>query len=185
MPILVMLAEQFPNLKIVLEHISTEAALGIVRRLGKNVAATITAHHLCLTLNDVIGDGIRPHHACMPIPKGFPDRDALRAAATGGEPKFFLGSDSAPHPRAMKECARGACGVYTAPVLLPVLAEVFESARCLDRLGDFASRFGAEFYGLPPNDGTVTLVKKTWVVPDQIGSVVPFRAGDELSWQLV
>jgi dihydroorotase len=179
-----MLAEKFPNLKIVLEHVSTRVAAESVRQLGRNVAATITAHHLCLTLNDVVGYGIQPHHGCMPMPKDFDDRDALIAAATSGDPKFFLGSDTAPHPREKKECAKGACGIYTAPVLPQVLAEVFEKTGKLDQLEDFTSRFGAEFYGLPLNDGTISLIKSEWVVPEQIGSVVPFRAGAKLQWQL-
>ncbi|MEK7061814.1 MAG: dihydroorotase [Patescibacteria group bacterium] len=184
LPTLFKLAERFPNLKIVLEHVSTRVGVENVRQLGKNVAATITAHHLCLTLNDVVGYGIQPHHGCMPIPKDFDDRDELIVAATSGDPKFFLGSDTAPHPREKKECAKGACGVYTAPVLPQILGEVFEKAECLDRLENFTSRFGAEFYGLPLNDGTISLIKSEWVVPEQIGSVVPFRAGDKLQWQL-
>lgn len=184
LPTLLMLAEKFPSLKIVLEHVSTRVAVESVRQLGKNVAATITAHHLCLTLNDVVGYGIQPHHGCMPMPKDFDDRDTLIMAATSGDPKFFLGSDTAPHPREKKECANGACGVYTAPVLPQVLAEVFEKSGCLDRLEDFTSRFGAEFYSLPFNDGTISLIKSEWVVPEQIGSVVPFRAGVKLQWQL-
>jgi dihydroorotase len=184
LPTLLMLAEKFPNLKIVLEHVSTRAAVESVRQLGKNVAATITAHHLCLTLNDVVGYGIQPHHGCMPMPKDFDDRDTLIATATSGDPKFFLGSDTAPHPREKKECAKGACGVYTAPVLPQVLTEVFEKNRKLDRLEDFTSRFGADFYGLPLNSGTISLIKSDWVVPEQIGGVVPFRAGAKLQWQL-
>ncbi len=184
LPTFLKLAERFPNLKIVLEHVSTFIAVENVRQLGKNVAATITGHHLCLTLNDVIGYGIQPHHGCMPIPKDFNDRKALIAAATSGNPKFFLGSDTAPHPREKKECFKGACGVYTAPVLPQVLAEVFEKAGRLDRLEDFTSRFGAEFYELPLNDGTISLVKSDWIVSEQIGSVVPFRAGAKLQWQL-
>jgi len=184
LPTLLMLAENFPSLKIVLEHVSTRVAVESVRQLGQNVAATITAHHLCLTLNDVVGYGIQPHHGCMPMPKDFDDRDALIAVATSGDPKFFLGSDTAPHPREKKECSKGACGVYTAPVLPQVLAEVFEKTGKLDQLEDFVSRFGAEFYGLPLNEGTVSLVKSEWIVPEQIGSVVPFRAGAKLQWQL-
>ena len=184
LPTLLMLAEKFPDLKIVLEHVSTRVAVESVRQLGKNVAATITAHHLCLTLNDVVGYGIQPHHGCMPMPKDFDDRDALIAAATSGNPKFFLGSDTAPHPREKKECAKGACGVYTAPVLPQVLAEVFERAGHLNCLENFTSRFGAEFYGLPLNEGTISLTKSEWLVPEQIGSVVPFRAGTKLQWQL-
>ncbi len=184
LPTLFMMAEKFHNLKIVLEHVSTRKAVESVLQLGSNVATTITAHHLCLTLNDVVGYGIQPHNGCMPMPKDFDDRDALITAATSGDPKFFLGSDTAPHPREKKECAKGACGVYTAPVLPQVLAEVFENAGCLHRLEDFTSRFGAEFYGLPLNKGDFFLVKNDWVVPDQHGSVVPFRAGTKLRWQL-
>lgn len=184
LPTLLRLACKFPNLKIVLEHVSTKVAVETIKQCGENIAATITAHHLCLTLNDVIGDGIKPHHACMPIPKGFADRDALIEAATSGNPKFFLGSDTAPHPKERKECARGACGVYTAPVLPQLLAEIFEKAGHLDRLENFTSRFGAMFYGLPLNEGSITLTKKEWMVPNQIKSVVPFRAGTKLQWQL-
>ncbi|MDP2648119.1 MAG: dihydroorotase [Candidatus Yanofskybacteria bacterium] len=184
LPTLERLAANFPNLKIVLEHVSTKKAVRIIEELGENVAATITAHHLYLTLNDVIGYGMQPHNACNPMPKDFGDRDALIGAATSGNPKFFLGSDSAPHSRDKKECAKGACGVFTAPVLPEVLAEIFEQAGQLDRLENFTSRFWAEFYGLALNEGTITLVKKEWTVPEQIGSVVPFRAGQKLQWQL-
>ncbi|MBI3305774.1 dihydroorotase [Candidatus Nomurabacteria bacterium] len=185
LPTLLKLAEKFPNLKIVLEHISTKKAVETVKQLGKNVAATITAHHLCLTLNDVIGYGIQPHNGCMPMPKDFDDRDALIEAATSGNPKFFLGSDTAPHSREKKECSRGACGVYSAPVLPQILAEIFEKAGHLDRLEDFTSRFGANFYDLPLNKDDITLIRKEWTVPEQIGSVVPFLAGAKLQWQLV
>jgi dihydroorotase len=184
LPIFWEIAHKFPKLKIVLEHVSTVKAVRMVEQLGQNVAATITAHHLCLTLNDVIGSGLRPHHACMPMPKGYDDRDALIAAATDGNPKFFLGSDSAPHRRERKECAHGACGVFTAPVLPSILAEVFEGAGRLDRLEDFTSRFGAEFYGQPLNRGEITLAKEEWIVPELIGGVVPFRAGATLPWRL-
>lgn len=184
MPTLRQLAATYPELKIVLEHVSSQAGVRTVKNLGRNVAATITAHHLGLTLNDVIGSGIQPHHGCMPMPKGYTDRDALIEAATSGNPKFFLGSDSAPHPREKKECAVGACGVFSAPVLSPVLAEIFESVGSLSRLEDFTSRFGAEFYGLPLNEETITLVRKPWTVPQEIGGVVPFRAGKELQWRV-
>lgn len=185
LPTLWRLAESFPDLKIVLEHVSTEEAVRVVGLLGKNVAATITAHHLCLTLNDVIGYGIQPHNACNPMPKDFVDRRALINAATSGNQKFFLGSDTAPHAREKKECAKGACGVFTAPVLPALLAEIFEQAGHLDRLEDFTSRFGAEFYSLSLNEGNIVLTKREWVVPEQIGSVVPFRAGATLQWQLL
>jgi len=185
LPILLRLAASFPGLKIVLEHVSTKAGILAVESAGENVAATITAHHLCLTLNDVIGYGLQPHHACMPIPKGFIDRDALVKAAVSGNPKFFLGSDTAPHLREKKECAKGACGIFSAPVLPAVLAEIFEREGCLDQLEGFTSRFGANFYGLPINEGTITLAREPWIVPKQLGDVVPFRAGSEFQWQLV
>lgn len=185
LPTLYCLAERFPKLKIVMEHVSSEGAVSVVEKLGQNVAATITVHHLCLTLNDVVGNGVQPHNACNPMPKDFDDRDALIGAATSGNPKFFLGSDTAPHLREKKECAKGACGVFTAPVLPSVLTEVFEKAGKLDRLEDFTSRFGAEFYGLPLNKGSITLIKKEWVVPEQIGGIVPFRAGATFHWQLL
>lgn len=184
LPTLIKLAEKLPNLKIVLEHVSMEVAVNRVKQLGGNVAATITAHHLCLTLNDVIGYGIQPHHGCMPMPKDFDDRDALIEAATSGNSKFFLGSDTAPHPREKKECAKGACGVYTAPVLPQLLAEIFEKRGALDKLEDFTSRFGAEFYGLPLNEETITLVEKPMIVPLSIGGIVPFMAGREILWSI-
>lgn len=186
LPTLIRLASMFPKLKIVLEHVSTEVGVDTVKRLlGANVAATITAHHLCLTLNDVIGYGIQPHHACMPMPKDFSDRDALIKAATSGSPKFFLGSDTAPHHQEEKECALGKCGVFTAPILPCLLAEIFEKAGRLEQLEDFTSKFGAEFYGLPLNKEKITLVKEPWTAPLKCGAVVPFRAGTEISWKLV
>ena len=185
LPTLARLATKFYDLKIVLEHVSTKAGVKMVKQLGENVAATITAHHLYLTLNDIIGYGVQPHNACNPMPKDFDDRDALIKAATSGNPKFFLGSDTAPHTRDKKECAKGACGVFTAPVLPELLAEIFEQAGQLDQLENFTSRFGAEFYGLPLNQGNIVLVKEEWVVPWQIGSVVPFRAGTKLQWKLL
>lgn len=185
LPIFRKLALKLPDLKIVLEHVSTEAGVRLVRQLGENVAATITAHHLCLTLNDVIGYGIQPHHGCMPMPKSFDDRDALIKAVTSGNSKFFLGSDTAPHPREKKECAKGACGVYTAPILPQLLAEIFEEAGHLEKLEDFTSRFGVEFYDIPPTEDSITLTKEEWVVPEQIGSVVPFRASTKLQWKIL
>lgn len=185
LPILGDLVEIFPGLKIVLEHVSTKVGVDLVQSLPDTVAATITAHHLCLTLNDVIGYGIQPHNGCMPMPKHFRDRGALIRAATSGNPKFFLGSDSAPHLKEKKECAHGACGVYTAPILPQLLAEVFEEAGCLEVLDDFASRFGSEFYGIPRSKKTVTLFKNKWSVPNQVAGVVPFKAGETLQWQLM
>lgn len=187
LPTLKYLAETFPNLRIVLEHISTKKAVDAVEKLGVNVAATITAHHLCLTLNDVIGYGIRPHNGCMPTPKGFTDRYALLRAAFSGDPKYFLGSDSAPHLQEKKECAVGACGVFSAPILPQLLAQIFEASGesyWVELLEDFTSVIGAEFYGLPSSEEKITLVRKPFVVPDLIGGIVPFKAGETLNWTL-
>ncbi len=184
LPILEGLAKKFPKLKIVLEHVSSKKGVEMVKSLNENVAATITAHHLALTLNDVIGYGVKPHHACMPMPKDFEDKDALIDAATSGNPKFFLGSDSAPHTKEKKESAKGAFGVFTAPVLPELLAEIFEEANALDRLENFTSKFGAEFYGIPRNTKAITLEKHEWQVPETYGSIVPFKSGETLRWKL-
>lgn len=184
LPTLHKLASAFPNLKIVLEHVSSIKGIEAVKSLGPNVAATITAHHLCLTLNDVIGHGVCPHNACAPMPKSYEDRAALIAAATSGDPKFFFGSDSAPHAITNKECARGALGLLTAPVVPSVLAEIFEANGALDKLQNFTSKFGAEFYNLPLNQQTITLIKQKWTVPQLYGNIVPFKAGETLNWQL-
>lgn len=182
LPIFSRLAEKLPQLKTVLEHVSTEKGIKAVEQLGDNVAGSITAHHPVLTLNDA---RLNPHNICNPTPNRFEDRDALLKAMTSGNPKFFLGSDSAPHPREKKEGAPIACGAFTAPILPALLVEIFEQAKKLGKLEDFTSRFGAEFYGLPLNKETITLVKQEWVVPEQYGTVVPFRAGTTLKWRLV
>ncbi|HTK60574.1 MAG TPA: dihydroorotase [Candidatus Baltobacteraceae bacterium] len=186
------LSEKFPGLRMVLEHLSTAAAVRCIEDLPDNVGATITAHHLMLTLDDVIGDLLQPHHFCKPIPKRPEDRKALIAAATGGNPKFFFGSDSAPHVKGMKECAFGCAGVFSAPVAIPVLAQVFEKYGALDKLEGFTSKHGAAFYGLSPkiagfpDRDIVTLRKEPWTVPDRIGKrFVPFMAGETLDWKLV
>lgn len=186
LPHLRVLAKEYPRLRIVLEHISSEAAVQCVRALPPTVAATITAHHLQLTHNDIVGWGrIKPHHFCMPIAKAAEDRAALISAAISGSPKFFFGSDTAPHDREQKECASGCAGLFTAPVALPVLAEVFESFDALKNLTAFTSLHGANFYSLPFNTGTVTLVRRPWQVPELIEGIVPFRAGETLAWQVV
>jgi len=183
---LIRLAKAFPKLKIVLEHVSTEIGVRAVKELlPETVGATITAHHLLLTLDDVIGDQLEPHHFCKPIPKRPEDRKALIDAATGGDPKFFFGSDSAPHVKGAKECASGCAGIFSAPVALPTLVEVFEREGKLDRLEAFVSVHGARFYGLPPNQDTITLRKEPWTVPERIDKrFVPFRAGQTLSWNI-
>lgn len=181
--------KRFPKLRIVLEHISTQHAVDFISAAPKNVAATITAHHLLLNRNDLLSGGIRPHHYCLPILKTESDRQSLIKAATSGNPKFFLGTDSAPHTRSSKESACGCAGIYTAPAAIALYASVFEEAQALDKLRNFACVFGAEFYGLSVNTDTITLVKESWKVPDQLsfGSevVVPFRAGETLSWKVV
>lgn len=184
LPVLVRLAKQFPDLKIVLEHVSSKKGVEVVQKLGPNVAATITAHHLCTTLNDVIGRGIKPHNACNPMPKDFPDMDALLEAAISGNPKFFLGSDSAPHLKKNKECACGVCGAFTAPILPQLLSEVFEIRKSIHRLEDFTSTHPAKFYDLPLTDKKITLVEKEWIVPEEIDGVVPFMFGQKLRRQL-
>lgn len=191
LPIFEDVVEDHPDLKIVFEHVSTENAVELIEQMPANVAGTITAHHLVDTLNDVIGSGVAPHHMCMPVPKHFNDRDALIEAATSGNSKFFFGSDSAPHPTAHKVCSHGKCGQFTVPVALPMLAEVFENAGALDKLEAFTSEFGARFYGLPLNEGSIELVREEWKVPHYYGSdidlhtqFIPPNAGKLLQWQI-
>jgi len=177
------LSKGFPKLKIVLEHLSTADAVGYVENLPDNVAATITAHHLVLTLDDVLGDKLKTHHFCKPIAKHPRDREELRRAATSGNPKFFLGTDSAPHPINGKECAEGCAGVFTAPVAMEILAEEFEKADALQKLEAFTSEFGARFYGLPLNKEKLVLEKKLRRVPGMVQrNFVPFMSGKELLW---
>lgn len=175
------LALKLRNLRIVIEHATTEAAL-IVARNFSNVACSITVHHLLLTLDDVVGGMLQPHYFCKPIAKTPFDRSCLLQAALSGEKRFFLGTDSAPHHVSKKECASGCAGVYTAPVALQTLAEIFERAGKLDRLEAFTSEHGADFYQIPRNIGQVVLTKSDWKVPAQYGGVVPFRAGQTVSW---
>lgn len=184
LPTMQWLIDTFPNLRIVMEHITTKSAVELVTESPWTVAATITGHHLCLTLNDIIGSGIRPHHYCMPVAKRFSDRDALVAAATSGNPKFFLGSDTAPHMKGAKESSCGCAGIYTAPVLPSLLAGIFEREQTLDKLEDFTSTFGCLFYNLPITKDTIRLVKEDWVVPNKYQGIVPFKAGEVLHWQL-
>lgn len=186
--VLAPLLVRFPRLKVVVEHITTREAVAFVESAPANVAATITAHHLLLNRNAVFAGGIRPHHYCLPVLKREPHRRAVAKAATSGNPKFFLGSDTAPHGRAAKECACGAAGIYTAHAALEFYAEAFEAAGALDRMEAFASHFGADFYGLPRNAGLVTLERVEWEVPREYPfgteTVVPLRAGQKLSWRL-
>jgi len=189
LPILIEIATKFPKLKIVMEHLSTAAAVQIVSKLPNNVAATITVHHLELDFDQVVaqpGYIMRPHNYCKPIANNKTDRDALRQAAISGNPKFFFGSDSAPHLRAKKEHPLyPAAGVFSAPVAIQLLTEIFESMDALDKLENFTSKYGAQFYNLPLNDSTITLIKESWQVPKEINGVVPFLAGHSLFWQVI
>src|SRR5919109_1525746 len=180
--------ERFPRLKVVLEHITTREAAQYVEVTGPNVAATITAHHLLMNRNALFMGGIRPHHYCLPVLKREEHREALVDAATSGNPKFFLGTDSAPHPRGAKEAACGCAGIYTAHAALELYATAFEEAGALDKLEGFAAQHGAHFYGLPVNAGTVTLERREWRLPEMLAfgdeRLVPLRAGDTLPWKL-
>lgn len=178
------LAAKFPRLRIVFEHLSTRAAVEAVQRLPANVAATITVQHLMLTLDDLLGDGLAPHHFCKPLLKRPEDRAALRAAAFSGNPKFFLGTDSAPHLRGKKECPCGAAGVYSAPVALPLLVQEFETHQALEKLANYVGGFGADFYRLPRTTRTVKMIRENWTVPDEVHGVVPLAAGRTLNWKI-
>lgn len=179
------LVEKFPRLKIVLEHISTREAVDFVHDAPNTVGASITVHHLLLTLDDVIGNNLRPHNFCKPVAKTYRDRHELVKAAVSGNSKFFLGTDSAPHPKHMKECAAGCAGVYSAPVALPLLAGLFESAGRLQFLEPFVASHGAYFYDLPLNKKTITLHKDRWTVPnDYPGFVAPLWEGGFITWKV-
>ncbi len=183
--ILAPLLQRLPRLKIVLEHITTRQAAEFVTAAPANVAATVTAHHLLYNRNAMFQGGIRPHYYCLPVLKRETHRAALIEAATGGNPKFFLGTDSAPHPKGAKECACGCAGIYTAHAALELYAEAFDGAGALDRLEAFASFHGPDFYGLPRNTETVTLVRETTpLAADHPAGVVPLRAGENLAWRL-
>ena len=182
--ILTGLIRDFPALKIVLEHITTAEAAEFVRDAGPNIAATITPQHLHLNRNALFAGGLRAHAYCLPVVKREKHRMAVRAAAVSGSPKFFLGTDSAPHPRDAKESGCGCAGIFNAPYALESYATVFEEEGALDKLEGFASEHGARFYGLPLNEGTVTLERRSVDVPQRMpdGDVVPFHAGQTLSW---
>lgn len=186
--ILAPLTGRLPTLRVVLEHVTTSHAVDFVRGAGNNVAATITAHHLLLNRNAMFQGGIRPHHYCLPVLKREEHRQALVAAATSGDPKFFLGTDSAPHPRHTKENECGCAGIYTAHTAMELYAEAFDAAGALHRLEGFASFFGADFYGLPRNQARATLTRETWQVPKELafagGTLAPLRAGQPVLWRI-
>lgn len=180
--------QRFPELKIVFEHISTAHGVDFVLASGPKIGATITAHHLLLNRNDLLTSGLHPHHYCLPIIKTEQDRQALIKAAISGNPKFFLGTDSAPHPRTSKESACCAAGIFTAHAAIELYAEVFAKAQALDKLEGFSSFFGADFYNLPRNTRKITLQQTAWQVPASFAfqntQLIPFRAGETVSWKL-
>ena len=182
------ITRRFPQLRIVLEHVSTQEAVAFVLASDSHVAATITAHHLLYNRSALFTGGIRPHYYCLPVLKREEHRQALVRAATSGNPKFFLGTDSAPHARADKEALCGHAGIYTAHAAIELYAEAFEQAGALDKLEAFASFHGADFYRLPRNAGSITLHKETWTVPGEIpfgaAALVPLRAGESVGWRL-
>jgi dihydroorotase len=185
--VLAPLVKRHAKLRVVLEHITTRQAADFVAAAPAGVAATITAHHLLLNRNAIFAGGIRPHHYCLPVLKREEHRAALVSAAVSGSPKFFLGTDTAPHTLASKESCCGSAGMYTAHAAMELYCEVFERAGALAKLENFASRFGPAFYGLAENRGTVTIEKSPWEVPASYpfgaGTVVPLRAGERLAWR--
>ncbi|CAI06926.1 Dihydroorotase homodimeric type [Aromatoleum aromaticum EbN1] len=188
--VLAPLVARFPALRVVFEHITTAEAARFVQDAGPNVAATVTAHHLLLNRNAIFAGGIRPHHYCLPVLKRETHRRALVEAATSGNAKFFLGTDSAPHSRAAKETACGCAGCYTAHAAIELYAEAFEQAGALDRLEAFASLNGPAFYGLAPNAERITLAKDAWEVPGEYeylhdDPLVPLRAGETVAWRVL
>lgn len=182
------LLDTFPALRVVLEHVTTAEAVAFVGKAGRNVAATITAHHLLWNRNAIFQGGLRPHAYCLPVLKREPHREALVAAATGDDPRFFLGTDSAPHARTAKEADCGCAGIYTAHAGIELYAEAFEAAGHLDRLEAFASHRGPDWYGLPRNRDSIVLEKREWTPPAELAfgdqRLVPMRAGQSIPWRL-
>ena len=185
---MVTLIKDYPALKVVFEHITTKDAADFVLQSPSNVAATITAHHLLMNRNDMFVGGIQPHHYCLPILKREEHRQALLRAATSGNAKFFLGTDSAPHAKHTKEAACGCAGMYTAHAAMELYAEAFDAVGALDKLEGFASFYGADFYGLPRNTGRIQLHRQNWTVPASLpfagDSIIPLRAGQTIAWKM-
>ncbi|MDR2583806.1 MAG: dihydroorotase [Fibromonadaceae bacterium] len=177
------LSKTFQNLRIVLEHVSSADAVEFVKNLPQNVAATVTVHHLILTLNDIVGDSLCPQNFCKPLPKFPKDKAAVREAVFSGNKKFFLGTDSAPHSLEKKACLCGAAGVYSAPVAIPILIEEFENENKLNLLSDFVAGYGADFYKIPRQTKKVAYAKEEWQIPKTIDGAVPLRAGQTLKWK--
>jgi dihydroorotase len=183
------LRRDFPALKIVMEHITTSEAVQYVSAADSHLAATITVHHLLYNRNAIFTGGIRPHYYCLPVLKRETHRQALVQAATSGDPRFFLGTDSAPHPAHLKEHATGCAGCYTAHAAIEMYAEAFDQAGALDKLEGFASLFGADFYGLPRNTDRITLRRENWTPPESYAfgeaELKPLRSGESLPWRLL
>lgn len=183
------LIQHFPNLRVVFEHITTCDAVTFVKEASRQVAASITVHHLLLNRNAIFQGGIRPHHFCLPVLKRESHRQALIEAATGGNPKFFSGTDSAPHSQSNKENACGCAGIFTAHAAIELYAQAFDQANALDKLESFVSFHGADFYQLPRNSSRITLGRENWVVPERLAfagdSLIPFCAGETLTWKMV
>ncbi len=186
--VLTPLLDDFPELKVVLEHVTTKDAVDFIRSGRQPLGATITAHHLVINRNAIFAGGIRPHMYCLPIAKREHHRLALREAATSGDQRFFLGTDSAPHARSAKEMDCGCAGIFTAPCAMEIYAQVFDEESRLDRLEAFASLNGPRFYGLPPNEGEIVLERRAWSPPSEVAagddSVLAFAAGETLPWAL-
>ena len=186
--VLLPVIRRFPKLKVVLEHTTTRAGIEFVKGAPANVAATLTVHHLLYNRNAMFKGGIRPHYYCLPVLKRETHRRALVEAAISGNPKFFLGTDSAPHAQGAKESSCGCAGIYTAHAGIELYAEVFEEAGALDKLEGFASHYGADFYGLPRNTDRIALSKDAWMAPDSLAfgneRLVPLRAGESIRWRL-
>lgn len=186
--ILAPILKDLPELKVVFEHITTRDAVEFVMSAETNIAATITPQHLLYNRNALFTGGIRPHYYCLPILKAEQHRAAVLAAAISGNPRFFLGTDSAPHAKDDKESSCGCAGIYSAHSAIEIYTEIFEQANSLDKLENFASVFGAEFYGLPKNQKTITLEKQDWQIPESLPymdtEIIPFRAGETCAWKL-
>ncbi|MBF9015271.1 MULTISPECIES: dihydroorotase [unclassified Oceanispirochaeta] len=178
------IVRDYPKLRIVMEHLSCRESIKFLEQLPEHISGTVTTHHLMFTLDDLMGGALKPHLFCKPVVKKEEDRRALVDAVCSGHPRLFYGSDSAPHPRASKESSSCGAGAFTAPVALPLLAELFERESALDKLEDFVSRKGAEFYGLPLNSESLSLKKESWTVPALIGGSVPLMAGEEIRWKV-
>ena len=186
--VLDLLIQRFPSMKIIMEHLTTREAVHYVEESSQNLAATITPHHLLLNRNDLLVGGIKPHYYCLPIVKGRKHQESIIKAATSGNPKFFLGTDSAPHPQAAKEAAQGSAGIYSAFLALPLYTEIFESVGKLEKLEGFTSHFGADFYSVKRNKQTITLIKSAFKIPEKLNfgeeSLIPLKAGETVSWRL-